>query len=65
MYLNSKKFHVLFSHRWRFTHQMAGQGVDSPSVLQLLSDDPQDDKNLSFEVGGTKEGLVDGGYVIC
>jgi hypothetical protein len=44
---------------------MAGQGVDSPSVLQLLSDDPQDDKNLSFEVGGTKEGLVDGGYVIC
>ena len=65
MYLNSKKFCVLFSHRWRFTHQMAGQGVDSPSVLQLLSDDPQDDKNLSFEVGGTKEGLVDGGYVIC
>ena len=65
MYLNSKKLHVLFSHRWHFKHQMAGQGVDSPSVLQLLSDDPQDDKNLSFEVGGTKEGLFDGGYVSC
>jgi hypothetical protein len=44
---------------------MAGKGVDSPSVLQLLSDDPHDGKNWPFEVGGTKEGLVDGGYVIC
>jgi hypothetical protein len=42
-------FHVLFSHRWHFKHQMAGQGVDSPSV----------------EVGGTNEGLFDGGYVSC
>jgi hypothetical protein len=53
------------SRCWHFIHQMAGQGVDSPSVLQLLRDDPQDDKNLSFEVGGTKEVLLDGGYVSC
>ncbi len=59
------QFHVLFSPHWYFIYQMAGQKVDSPSVLQLLSDDPQDDKNLSFEVGGIKEGLFDGGYVSC
>jgi hypothetical protein len=39
--------------------------VDSPSVLQLLSDDPQDDKNWPFEVGGIKEDLLDCGYVSC
>ncbi len=42
---------------------MAGKGFDSPSVLQLLSDDPHDGKNWPFEVGGTKEVLLDGGYV--
>jgi hypothetical protein len=44
---------------------MAGKGVDSPSVLQLLSDDPHDGKNWPFEVGGIKEVLLDGGYVSC
>ncbi len=43
---------------------MAGQGVDSPSVLQLLSNDPHDGKNW-LEVGGVKEVLLDGGYVSC
>jgi hypothetical protein len=44
---------------------MAGQGVDSPSVLQLLRDDPHDGKNWPFEVGGIKEVLLDCGYVSC
>jgi hypothetical protein len=44
---------------------MAGKGVDSPSVLQHLSDDPHDDKNWPFDVGGIKEVLLDGGYVSC
>ena len=44
---------------------MAGKGVDSPSVLQLLSDDPQDGKNWPFEVGGIKEVLLDGSYISC
>ncbi len=44
---------------------MAGKGVDSPGVLQLLSNDPQDGKNWPSEVGGTKEGLFDGSYASC
>jgi hypothetical protein len=46
-------------------HQMVGKGADRSSVLQLLGDNPKDDKNWPFVVDGTKECPFDGGYVSC
>ena len=56
---------AVFSHCWYSMHQTAGKGANKSSVLQLLGDNPKDDKNWSFVVDGTKECPFDGGYVSC
>jgi hypothetical protein len=49
-----------FSLRWLYIYQMAGKGAEYPCV-QLLSVDPQNNKNLDGKV----EHRFDEGFVSC